>query len=397
MNSKYVTFIQHNTKIDVVKKSMLLILLLPFFCTACSLFGGNTTKPIQSKHGRSTLTSTPSAILLGEQTCPDTVKDSSTWKNVVPLSSGQSVERVICGDLLGIPALQAAVLVRHTGSDSILDIFVYSNIMTAHPTAIFSLKSLLHGDAKISGYNTLLTTQVDPNSLYNKGQTNQWTADLSREYKWSDTAGAFVQVAFVGIFPDLTRYQAEFEQSEVNNGQGFQQWRLSAITTTQRFCETLLKWPSDTPVAVMSGGGVHDIHAVVQVKQASSSPITIKLDRLERNANGGLWEIIDVQTDKLTLAVPQNEQTLTSPVTVAGHGGGGGTVGTISVLDHLYSMSGQREAWTASNTGTIKFSKLVPYTLSFQGGTQEGVIALTVSSPSDHTVGMVLVKVLLTQ
>jgi len=317
------------------------------------------------------------------------------WKNVVPLATSEHVERVVCGNLLGIPTLQAVIMVRHTGSDAMLDIFVYSTITAPHPTVIFSSKGLLHGDAKISNYNTLLTAQEDQNSLYNKGLTNQWTADLSREYKWSDTAGALVQVAFPGIFPDLTRYQAEFEQSQVNNAQGFQQWRLSVITTTQRFCEKVLRWPSGTSVTIVSGGGVHDIHAIVQVKQSSSSPITIKLDRLEYNANGGLWEVVDVQTAPFMLTVSQNEHTVTSPVTVTGHGVRG-TIGTVQVLDHLYSQSGESQVWGASDTGNVTFSTSVSYTLSFQGGTQEGMIALFISSASDHVVtGIVVTKALL--
>ncbi len=380
-------------------KYVWLTLFLLFFCTACSWFGGDTGKPAQVKHSSSISNAAPAPIGLGVQVCPDAVKSPDAWKNTVALGVGQGVERVLCGNLLGIPALQAVVLVRHTGSDKLLDIFVYSDITVAHPKAIFDLMGLLHGDAKISGYNTLLTAQEDRNSLYNKGQTNQWTADLCREYKWSDAAGALIQVPFSGIFPDLTRYQAEFEQREVNNGQGFQQWRLSAVTTTQRFCEALLKWPLDIPVKVLSGGGDHDIHATVQVKQPSSSPITIKLDRLERNTSGGLWEVIDVQTDNLAVTVPHSDQPLTSPVLVSGHGSGNstiGTIGTIHTLDHVYNDSGQSEAWDANSTGTINFSKPLSYTLSFQGGAQEGVIALSIKSGSDGRVmGMVMVKVLL--
>ncbi len=219
---------------------------------------------------------------------------------------------------------------------------------------------------------------------------------MSREYKWSDTAGALVQVAFSGIFPDLTRYQAEFEQTQVNNAQGFQQWRLSAVTTTQHFCEKLLKWPLDTPVTVVNGGGVHDIHATVQVKQPSSRLITIKLDRLERNADGGLWEVIDVQTDKFALILPQNVQQLTSPAMITGSGSEG-TIGTVDVLDHVYSQGGQSEAWGANNGGKVHFSTSVPYTLSFSGGVREGLVMLSVLNASDHNTltGMVLAKVLL--
>jgi len=134
----------------------------------------------------------------------------------------------------------------------------------------------------------------------------------------------------------------------------------------------------------------------VQVKQSSSSPITIKLDRLERNANGGLWEVIDVQTDNLALTVPHSEQPLTSPVIVSGHGGGNSTTGMLHALDHVYNDSGQSETWNTNSSGTTNFSKPVSYTLSFQGGAQEGIIALSMSNGSnDMVMGMVMVKALL--
>ena len=181
----------------------------------------------------------------------------------------------------------------------------------------------------------------------------------------------------------------------MNNAQGFQQWRLSAVTTTQHFCEKLLKWPSDTPVNVISGGGVSDIHATVQVNQPSTNPITIKLDRLERNANGGLWEVIDAQTDSFTLTVANNEHALSSPITVTGSGGGG-TIGTAEVLDHVYNASGKSEIWGVSDAGKKTFSTTVSYTLSFQGGTQEGMIVLLVSSAlNSEVVGIAVTKMLL--
>ena len=377
-------------------KQLVFTLLLLVFCTACSWFGADTGKQAQIKPSSGgAAKSTPATIGIGTQPCPATVKSPTRWQQIVALNTEQSIERVLCGNLLGIPALQAVVLVRHMGSDNILDVFVYTDM--THPREIFNVKGLLHGDAKISGYNTLLTAQEDRNSLYNKGQTNQWTADLCREYKWSDTAGTLIQVAFSGIFPDLTRYQAEFEQSEVNNGQGFQQWRLSAITTTQRFCQALLNWPLDTPVKVISGGGIHDIHAIVQVKQASSLPVTIKLDRLERNANGGLWEVIDVQTDTLMLNVAQNGQTLSSPVVVSGHGGGNNTTGTLYVLDHIYNDSGTSKVWNTNQSNVTNFSKPLAYTLSFHG-VQEGIIDLTATNGVDNSIeGITIVKVLLSE
>src|SRR5436305_1463789 len=79
---------------------------------------------------------------------------------------------------------------------------------------------LNRGEAKISQYNTVITAEVDVNSSLNKGQPPaKLTLDLFREFRGFDTAGTFVQVSFPGMFPDLTRWQAEADQQKVKQGQ----------------------------------------------------------------------------------------------------------------------------------------------------------------------------------
>jgi hypothetical protein len=164
----------------------------------------------------------------------------------------------------------------------------------------------------ISNYNTLLTGEIELKSSQHAGvPSTPVQQDLYREFKWSNSAGTLVQIAFPGLYPDLTRYQAEFEQGEVNTGQGFQQWRLSAVTTAQYFAEFVLLWDPNAPTIVLSGGGTHDARAVILVKNPSAGGATIKLSlsRLELNTNGGIWEVTDVATDGMTIA----SQDLTSP------------------------------------------------------------------------------------
>jgi len=211
------------------------------------------------------------------------------------------------------------VTVRHADSARTLDVFIYNNITDPNPTQLFSLPGLLHGDANISGYNTLLTGQADPQSALNKGlTTTELAQDLFREFKWSDSAGTLVQVVFQGIFPDLTRFQAEFEQRQVNQGQGYQQWRLDVVESAQTFVHTFLNWAADAPVTVLSGGGPHDYKAVVQVHDTApgSAVIRISFTRLEGNNNGGLWEATGIETAGMSITSPQYGQLLTSPVTV---------------------------------------------------------------------------------
>jgi len=176
-------------------------------------------------------------------------------------------------------------------------------------------------------------------------------------------------VAFSGLYPDLTRYQAEFEQHEVNTGQGFQQWRISAVTTAQNFAQFVLGWDSTPPTTVVSGGGAHDARAEVLVKNPSAggATITLSLSRLELNTNGGIWEVTDVATDGMALTSPQSAQQLTSPVQVMGSNAAfAGKLTTITVFDHDRTAIAQASVTQASGAGNTPFVIRVPYASSFQ-------------------------------
>jgi len=312
---------------------------------------------------------------------------------------GQTVE-VICGNLVGIPTLQAVVAVRHTGDARVLDIAVYDNIFSSTPVQLFALHGLLHGDVKISGYNTLLTAQSDPHSSLNKSLSPpQYEQDLFREFKWSDRAGTLVQVAFSGIFPDLTRYQAELEQSLVNQGKGYQQWRLDVVQSAQIFASTFLNWSPHVPVTVLGGGGLHDYKALVQVRNTAHGGgiVRISFTRLEGNNNGGLWEATSIEADGVSITSPKSGQQTTSPLMVAGISKAlTGKLTKITVLDHNHADIGLDTVIKAGTNKTMTFSSSVPYTSSFLDGAQEGILALYVYNTSGAIITIAMVKVLLT-
>ncbi len=360
---------------------------LTFVLSACNQDIGSgsstgTTKPPVA---------TAERIRLGPQTCPTAIQSAAHWKTIVATSATQKVEGVLCGYLMGVPTLQAVVKVRYGGTDDLLDINVYANITSMNPSRIFRLKGLPHGDVGISNYNTLLTGEIDLKAA-------QVQHDLYREFKWSDGAGTLMQIAFPGLYPDLTRYQAEFEQGEVNTGQGFQQWRLSAVTTAQHFADYVLGWDPNTPTTVISGGGMHDAKALILVKNPSAGGATIKLSlsRLELNTNGGIWELTDVATDGMTIASPQNAWQLVSPVQVKGvNMAFAGKPTTIMVFDHDRTEIGQAAVTLASGTGKPNIATSISFLSDFQGETQEGIIALYTYTGNHVIDGVVMVKVLL--
>src|SRR5437763_2252292 len=325
-----------------------LLFLLAFSLAACSPRGSST--PTSAAGVGASPISTPSTtsiVKIGTQPCPKQVQDPAHWDVIIPTQRPDTrVESVSCGNLLNNPSLQALVTVRHSDSDRLLDVSVYTDITGAHPTQLFKLQGLNRGEAKISQYNTVITAEVDVNSSLNKGQPPaKLTLDLFREFRGFDTAGAFVQVSFPGLFPDLTRWQAEADQQQVNHGQ--ESWKLDALQTAQRFAEQVLH-PGGTTTLV-SGGGRQDLDALVNLTfphpgGSSSAPITrVTLSRLQGNTKG-IWEVTALTADGLFISSPQSglNTRISNPVLVSGFGPQfESQVGQVLILDHLYNKIGQ--------------------------------------------------------
>lgn len=363
--------------------------------------GSNATPTTQSQVTATTgvaATSTPS-IGLGSQHCPAAVSSPAHWNALIPTQANVTeVVRVLCGNLKGTPTLQALVTVLHDGTGAIVDAYVYDNLTSATPTQIFKVLNLYKGDAKISGYNTVITAEVDLNSSVNVNKPGvALNQDLTREFKWSDGAGTLVQIIFSGIFPDLTRYQAEADQVQVNQGQ--QSWKLSATTTAQNFGARLLTWDSNAPATIVSGGGQGDAQAVVKLKNttAGSQEITLTMSRLEGNTNGGIWIITAVAADGMSITQPQSASLLSTPATVTGMGNAfEGVVGPVTILDHLYADIGHVSAHGAAGNGNTTFSASVSYKTTFKGGAEEGLVMLAAANNASGGIGaVVMVKVLI--
>jgi hypothetical protein len=397
--------IQHSKSLFI---SILFVFILALLLTSCSGSSNNgssssTTQATSSggnSGGKTTATTSP-GIGLGPRLCPDAVKAPAHWDALIPTQNGVThVEKVKCGNLIGNATLQALVTVRYQGTGQILDVYVYNNITSPSPSQLFKLQNLYKGDAKISVYNTVLTAEVDQNSSINAGKNDTKMArDLFREFKWSDGAGTLVPVSFPGIFPDLTRYQAENDQAQVNQGQDA--WKLNAAQVANHMASDrlLLNWPSNTQTVVLSGGGSNESNAVVTVKNPTQAGNTIKvsLERLEGNTNGGLWEVVSVTAAGMSITSPQSRDILASPTHVTGSGNSfERVIGTIVVLDHLYTTIGHANATGATGNGNTTFSTNVAYNSTFKGGTQEGVVVLYAANNAGSSMGAaVMIKELL--
>jgi hypothetical protein len=350
--------------------------------------GGFSDEPYSAVLVKVLLTPEP-GVALGPLPGPDRLQQPAYWVPIIGVDNSlASVGRPSFANMKGNTSLQAVVPVYHTDGSQLVDVYVYDQITSVHPVQLFKLMGLYRGGALISGYSTLMTAQVDPNSSVNQGKSgDQLTLDLYREFKWSDGAGIFVPTAFPGIFPDLTRWQAEMDQNSVKTGQD--SWKNNAVQVAQRMATQLLKWPKNATASLLSGGGSQDVDAVVQVKSPNPGgmSINVTLSRLEGNTSN-LWVVVGVTSGNglLTINTPVKGDRLSSPTTITGTGSAfEGVIGRAFVLDHLYTSIGQAQVLGASN-GKTTYRTTVTYTSSFQGGTQEGIVAVYMYSQADGSI-----------
>lgn len=378
---------------------LVLLFLIPALvaCGSANSVNGGTLTSIAGKPGTATALATP-GVHLGAQPCPGDTGNPAYWNPFInPQSGAYKVESVSCANIVGDAALQAMVTVRHSNDGSTLDVYVFDNITSATPTRLFVLFGPVQGRAKISGYNTVLTAQADELSALNMGKAvSAMTADLYREFKWSASKGTLVQTVFPGIFPDLTRFQAETDQAAVNKGHD--PWKLSATMVAKTLAVSLLNWPANSTTTLLSGGGAHDVGAVVRVRSSYvvAGSITVTLSRLEGNTSGGIWEAIAVAAAGTSISSPVPFDQLVNPVQVKGTGSAfEGQIGQVIVLDHLYNSLGQASATGAIGNGQTTFTTLVHYQSTFPAGIQEGVLVLSVPSNANGSIAAaIMVKVL---
>jgi hypothetical protein len=331
------------------------------------------------------------------------IQDPAYWTQFVSMPPAIRVaDSVSFGHLLGTDSLQAMVLARDIlgGGPVYRDVFVFDKITSQHPQLVWQTNHLLHGDAKISAYDTVMTAQVDVNSSINKGkQEGALTIDLFSEFKWSNGAGTFVQVAFPGIFPDLTRYQAEADQARVN--QGIDTWKNDPALVAKALGVQFLNWQRTVTAKVLSGGAANDVYATVQVQgppiQSAQPMIVVTLSRLEGNTHN-MWVATAVRDGtRLTFTNIPAGSLITSPVTLTGTGSAfEGVIGQGVVYDHLYTDIGHAQLVGSPGMGEANYSIKVAYTSSFNGA-QEGVVVAyqNMGGLSSENFSAVMVKALI--
>lgn len=331
--------------------------------------------------------------------CPSTL--SINWDKLVGTKAGvNKVQKVTCGTFEN-GALAALVNVRYYSPDAKMDFYVYDNLFGA-PAKRFGVPGLLGGDAQISPTNTIITAE-NPNN-------DPLGPNLFKEYQWNGST--YAQILFPGMYPDMTHYQAEKDQANVN-AQLAQTtatptasnnvWQNSAFAVVNKMAQDVFHWSSSTIKNTVVTYNSPTQTYIIQTTNygPGGGGFTTSLFRLD-NVVTNIFEVKQVTSIDGTalLNSPANglTQPLPSPIKVSSSYQSSGTIlGRVAVYNDTYVLVGDTNAIHGSaSTGSVSFAPSVSYHLEARG-LQEGLVAFYVTNQNNIVTSnqVVLAKVFL--
>ena len=336
----------------------------------------------------------PPTITLQVIGCPTGL--SVNWDNLVGTKVDvNKVQKVTCGSLEGSGSFEALVNVRYYTPDAKLDYYVYDNL-NGTPSRTFSMQGLLDGDAQLSPSGTIMTAEIGSQDSLKTSK------DVFKEYQWNGSA--FIQVMFPGIYPDMTYYQAEQNQAQLNTelaaGNKQNAWRNLFFGVPDHLAKTIFHWTNvDTrTVRFRSNTGTY-IVAVYNLGTGGGGFIAnmFHLDNSETNT----FEIMQLTSidGSVLLNTPATGVQLGNPLTISGSSYASGTIlGKVVVYnDTFINIGDSGDIRSPASTGYVNFTKSINYHLN-SPGVQEAAVAFywTNQNNSNFTNQIVIVKVLLT-
>jgi hypothetical protein len=215
----------------------------------------------------------------------------------------------------------ALVPVTHNGPQHLLDIYVYgcTSRRKGHPELIqlFKQQGLIQGTAVITPANTLSISTPDPTLM----GTNTTTAplqqtlqqDINREYGWHN--GTFEQITFPGLFPAISRIEAEALQDQADQQQNIL-WS-DPLKTTLQMAKELFHWSSTNITVSLQDQSATTAH-VLLVQHTPYFKVAVALQRLIEPGADGLWFVTQAQTAGITLDQARLQAPIASPATIQG-------------------------------------------------------------------------------
>jgi hypothetical protein len=289
--------------------------------------------------------------------------------------------------------MEAVVGVGYVTPDAKLDVYVFDNL-TSTPTVTFRVPGLIDGDAQVSPSGTLMTAEIGLKGVATKNQ------NLFKEYQWNGSS--FVQALFPFIYPDMTHYQAEQDNTlfttEVAANQKADLWKTSGTGEAGHLAVSLFHWSTVTQSVIKFDTNADTIIVQTNNTGPGGGGFIATLHHLDGNTHN-ILEIASVTPldININLSSPASGAQLTSPINVAGIAQGGTSLlGQVVVYDDTYVLVGSSGPIASAGTGYASFTHLIRYTLN-ASGLQEGVVVLMTTTQNNLAMSsqIVMVKVFL--
>ena len=335
----------------------------------------------------------PVVITLEVTGCPPGL--TLNWDMLVGTQAGvNKVQTVSCGSLEGSGSLDALIGVRYYTPGARLDTYVYGNLF-ATPHRIFAMAGLLNGDAQISPAGTIMTAESGP------GDPVLGQRDVFKEYSWS--GAAFQQILFPGIYPDMTYYQAELDQSRLNAelaaGDKRDAWKATFSGVANQLAKHIFHWTSTRFSTIQFSNRNGSYIGSVTNLGPGGGGFVASMFHLDNNASN-IFVIKQVSSldGGTALTSPTMGLQLNSPISISGSAlAAGGVLGRVVIYSDTFIAFGDSgDIPSPGSGGYVSFSRSVTYRLN-SAGTQEGLVAFYATTQNDAFLSnqVVMVKVFL--
>jgi hypothetical protein len=340
-----------------------------------------------------TPTPKPPTITLQVIGCPSGL--SLNWDNLVGTKVNvDKVQKVTCGSLEGSGSFDALINVRYYTPDTKLDYYVYNNLYRT-PDRIFNVQGLLDGDAQISPRGTIMTAEIGSQDSLKTRQ------DVFKEYQWNGSA--FIQVMFPGMYPDMTYYQAEQNQTQLNTelaaGNKQDEWRNLFFGVPDHLAKTIFHWTNIDTRTVRFRSSIGTYIVAGYNLGSGGGGFIASMFHLDNNA-ANTFEIMQLTSidGSVLLNTPATGVKLGNPLTINGSSYANGSIlGKVVVYnDTFIDIGDSGDIRSPATSGYVNFTKSINYHLNSLG-VQEAAVAFywTNQNNSNFSNQIVIVKVLL--
>lgn len=313
-------------------------------------------------------------------TCDQAIRNAN-YTQYVSVAKSQEMSAVQFTDTLTAGQPSAMVQVVDNGAQHLLDIYIYGCSMRQHSPALallFKHQGLIQGTVTITQAHTLSIGQLDT-TLAPSG--NNFLLPLQenvyQEYTWQD--GSLRQTVFPGLYPVVSRSEAEALQEEANSDQDLP-WK-EPVATTEQMAQDLLKWPTKSFYSTLINANDYEAHVRLSNPQFHME-VTVSLAKLVQRDAKGLWFVTDARTAGITLKQAQFHK---SPMIIQGTVASSKSSIKASLFDHtITSIPILNDATVQIRSGDSYEARLV-YSRLFSG--QPGLLLLEALPPSSVSNG----------